>query len=1136
MVFRRRFFLVVPCALALILSIAPSAWSGLQAREALVDHHVVVTVDPASGRLIAKDTVTGPVVEKLQVGQELTFSLHGALEVAEGGENWIVKPLREKPGASEFGINESGEVPEVDRNLYSARRTGEGPLELQYSGEITHAVTREEEEYARSFSSTPGIISEQGVYLGGSAAWIPTFEIEADAGLFTYTLEATVPTGWMVVSQGDRLEVRRDHRGYTVTWRVTTPTEEAHLIAGKYLEYTRPAGTVEAQVFLREDDPNLAAKYLEVTAQYVQMFSEMIGPYPYQKFALVENFWETGYGMPSFTLLGPQVIRFPFILHSSFPHEILHNWWGNSVYVDYSRGNWCEGLTAYLADHLVKEGQGQGEVYRRDTLKKYRSYVDEGREISLAEFRSRHSGATEAVGYGKSLMLWHMLRRDLGEEKFLQAIRTLYRRYQYARVSFSEIEQVFSEIAGRDLAPFFSQWVERKGAPILNLSVEISREEGQDSSIVIEQVQEADPYHLNVPVSVLYEGSEASQGFIVPMVGFDGGAAPRRISVSLPGGRQPRAVSVDPSFDLFRRLDREEVPASIGEIFGSARALVILPEAASGFDWRSVVAAWDPDGTQFSIVRASELQALPDDKPVWILGSENTWSPEVNSTLIGRGTELGSTQLRFGAESVPRADHCFVVVERHPGNPDLTIGWIGADLPESLPGLARKLPHYGKYSYLAFSGMEPTNVVKGQWSTDRSPLVWRAEGVVSSPRSPERAPLARLAPVFDPQRFTATIDLLTSPRLEGRATGSSGARIAAEEIAKAFAEIGLEPGGDGGGWFQSWTESGPEGPLTLQNVIGILPGKNDDWLEQSVVVGAHYDHLGTGWPDVRAGFEGKIHPGADDNASGVSVLIEVARLLRETHAPSRSVVFVAFDGEEWGRKGSIHYAANAKRFPPTRSHSMISLDAVGRLGGKKLLVLGTGTATEWIHIARGIGFTTGVESTAVADDPGGSDQVSFHEIGIPAVQLTSGPHEDYHRPSDTLDKIDTAGLVKVAAWLREALLYLTEREDPLTSTLGGERTPSTPPTQSGRRVSLGTVPDFADTGPGVRIESVLPDSPAARAGLTGGDRLKSIDGRQITDLRSYANILRELSPGETITIEVERDGETLEMTATLVAR
>lgn len=128
------------------------------------------------------------------------------------------------------------------------------------------------------------------------------------------------------------------------------------------------------------------------------MYSKLIGPYPYKKFALVENFWETGYGMPSFTLLGPKIIRFPFILHSSYPHEILHNWWANGVFVDLNAGNWNEGLTAYLSDHLVKEQRNQGVEYRRTTLQKYTDYVAKSKDFPIMEFRSRHSSATEAVG------------------------------------------------------------------------------------------------------------------------------------------------------------------------------------------------------------------------------------------------------------------------------------------------------------------------------------------------------------------------------------------------------------------------------------------------------------------------------------------------------------------------------------------------------------------------------------------------------------------------------------------------------------------------------------------------------------------------------------------------------------------
>ena len=128
-----------------------------------------------------------------------------------------------------------------------------------------------------------------------------------------------------------------------------------HLIAADFTEYSVQSDDVEVMAYLRTPDSNLATKYMDATERYLQLYEHMLGEYPYSKFALIENFWETGYGMPSFTLLGEQIIRFPFILESSYPHEILHNWWGNGVYLDYGSGNWSEGLTAYLADHLFRE-------------------------------------------------------------------------------------------------------------------------------------------------------------------------------------------------------------------------------------------------------------------------------------------------------------------------------------------------------------------------------------------------------------------------------------------------------------------------------------------------------------------------------------------------------------------------------------------------------------------------------------------------------------------------------------------------------------------------------------------------------------------------------------------------------------
>ena len=184
-------------------------------------------------------------------------------------------------------------------------------------------------------------------------------------------------------------------------------------------------------MYLRSPDAALAERYLEATAHYVQLYSKLLGPYPYAKFALVENFWETGYGMPSLALLGPRVIRFPFILHSSFPHEILHNWWGNGVYVDHSAGNWSEGLTAYLADHLAQEQRGRGAAHRRAALQKYASYVDAADDFPLSAFQGNHGEISEAVGYNKTLMFFHMLRQRLGDENFLAGLRRFAAQHQF---------------------------------------------------------------------------------------------------------------------------------------------------------------------------------------------------------------------------------------------------------------------------------------------------------------------------------------------------------------------------------------------------------------------------------------------------------------------------------------------------------------------------------------------------------------------------------------------------------------------------------------------------------------------------------------------------------------------------------
>jgi hypothetical protein len=610
---------------------------------------------------------------------------------------------------------------------------------------------------------------------------------------------------------------------------------------------------------------------------------------------------------------------------------------------------------------------------------------------------------------------------------------------------------------------------------------------------------------------------------------------------------RPQRIDVDPEFDLFRRLDPFEIPPSLGQIFGAERVTIVLPDGdgnAGDADWVAFAESWSgEDDEQVQLVSEGEIDRLPADRAVWILGNRNRWAKAVQTELQPFDAEISDVSLETGRERLPRDDHCFAFVVRNPKDPDLALGWIGSDRPEALPGLARKLPHYGKYSYVAFSGAEPTNVAKGQWPVLRSPLVrFFDAGATPQGTLPPREPLARLEPVFDPSRLISHVEFLSSEQTEGRGVGTAGLELALGYVARAFEAAGLEPGGDDGTYYQSWTEpDGPGGrPVELRNVIGVLPGTDPERAAESVVIGAHIDHLGRGWPDVREGAEGQLHPGADDNASGVAVLLELAELLGRELEPQRSVVFAAFTAEEWGLRGSRHYVETAERWPASEMMAMLNLDTVGRLNDQKITVFGTGNATEWIHIVMGIGFTTGIQATSVPDDLGGSDQKSFTDRGVPAVQIFSGAHGDYHRPSDRIESIDAAGLVKVATFVREALVYLSEREDPLTSTLKVERSkaaaPTPAPAPSGRRVSLGTLPEFSFPGPGVKIEQVMPGTPAERAGLKPGDLIVAIDDEEVADVRAYSGILRAHVPGDTIRIRVLRDGEEVEVEAQLVAR
>jgi len=671
---------------------------------ALAHYSINLSLNPEQSTIEVTSEITLPkaVIDKGVV----KFLLHEDLQV-ESPQAQIQKQAVIFPPFKQMA--EQADVPLAQYEVKLPDQSS--TLQLKYYGKIHHALSE-------THNNTPGLISTDGVFLARSTAWYPIFD---DAELLSFDLTIQVPKEWGAVSQGDLQSDHTVDQRRTLKWVEQNPQDDIYIVASQYQEYEQSINGTQAMVFLRDKDDALAVKYIKATGQYIAMYDELIGPYPYKKFALVENFWETGYGMPSFTLLGPRVIRFPFIIYTSYPHEILHNYWGNGVFVDYESGNWSEGLTAYLADHLLKEQRGQGAEYRRSVLQKYTDFVNESRDFPLTEFRSRHSSATEAVGYGKTLMLFHMLRLQLGDETFKKALRAFYKQHKFSIASFSDVQHVFSAVAGSDLSALFAQWVNQTGAPHLEISaVEVMPQtKGYRVTFKLNQLQEKAAYQLNVPVRIYLAGNK---GVVEQMVAI----TEKQQAVTIDVTDKPVVIDVDPAFDVFRRLDSREIPSAISQGFGDDKPLLVLPDNENPerlTAYIKLAKQWQQRySQQMEIVNASELNQLPTDRSIWLVGWNNKFRDQVIANLKTQKLKLTKEALQLGDKSYAKDKHAFLATTRHPKNREKTLLWLSSENTKAIPGLTRKLPHYRKYSYLVFEGDGPNNIAKGQWDVNDSPM------------------------------------------------------------------------------------------------------------------------------------------------------------------------------------------------------------------------------------------------------------------------------------------------------------------------------------------------------------------------------------------------------------------------------
>lgn len=356
------------------------------------------------------------------------------------------------------------------------------------------------------------------------------------------------------------------------------------------------------------------------------------------------------------------------------------------------------------------------------------------------------------------------------------------------------------------------------------------------------------------------------------------------------------------------------------------------------------------------------------------------------------------------------------------------------------------------------------------------------------------------------------------------------------------------------------------------NVVGILPGSDPKLKDEAIVIGAHYDHLGRGGEGSLAPREGDIHHGADDNASGVAGLLELARIF-SSQRPRRTIVFIAFSGEEEGLIGSNYYV-NHPVVPLTNTVAMINMDMIGRLKDNKVIIGGVGTASEWRSIvysenahysisATSAGIVTTADlprpvsptssadatrkgsSSIVAsrrpdfdltlneDGYGPSDHSSFYAKQIPVLFFWTGNHEDYHKPSDTADKINYEGEARLISFIANVIRDIEKNDKRPTYTVAKSELQGR---TMGFRVYLGTIPNYADSNDGLKLDGVRDDSPAAKAGLKAGDKIVKLAGREVKNIYDYTYALGEMKAGQEYETEIMRGSRRLTLKITPAAR
>ena len=666
-IFRFSVFLLFVFLSSIFVSV--SSASPLAMDALTVEYDITVHIDPVA------QTIEGRNVITTKSTHELILALSSRFKVT----NILVDGVIFKPESMDHGMLQTWRIPNSQRAPKRIEVSWQGKL-LPLNTSLNHRQTLNRGE------PVSGIF---GTFLPDSSGWYPHIRGQ----LASYRVNLKMPQGQRGIVAGKVVEESDSAEGYHARFEFPFPSEGIDFMGGPYIVetdsmYGAGGKRIQLRTYFHPQIRGLAREYLSSVKEYIHLYESWIGEYPFTEFSVISSPTPTGFGMPTLTYLGINVLRLPFIRNTSLGHEVLHNWWGNGVYPYYPRGNWSEGLTTFMADYAYKERMGP-EAAKEMRLGWLRDFatLSSDQDFVLEKFTTRTHGASKIIGYNKAAMMFLMLRDLLGNEVFDRALRLFWSQNKFRVASWSDLQSAFETESGKKLQTFFEQWLTYTGAPSVHIAKAVRTDSESGHHVTVTLEQEDSSYSLRVPIAV-----HTKEDVKIKIFNMDRESQ----TFSFESRTKPIKITLDPDFRLFRRLTPDEAPPILRQIMvDQSTETILLSETDDARDISQKLAGK-------LLHRAPKIASLGDIGKVTsilVIGLQDQVSkwldlnklPPRPFNMRQDGTAYAWTMRRDGVT--------FVV--------------ISAKDALSLKSLVRPLPHYGRQSYIVFDGAKA--IERGTW-------------------------------------------------------------------------------------------------------------------------------------------------------------------------------------------------------------------------------------------------------------------------------------------------------------------------------------------------------------------------------------------------------------------------------------